>query len=185
VTRSRSLLRPSPALTALAGLLLCTAADVAAQPEFSGASPVPVGSAYPVTQNNPLTELAAALVAGPAAVEKLRGANVGGDRYQLRLTVPMMEQCVVTQNELDVACYGDRPTEYIAHGVFDTLLVQLREALPSTAWEEVQREPRRAWIRRVRFRHEESGARIDLDMSRQEDGGFRVWLWGFPASGAT
>lgn len=187
MTRSSIFLRPIPALTSLTGLLLCITAGATAQTGYSGfslapASPASTDRLAHAPSANPFAELAAALIAGPAAVEKLRGSHIAAGRYRLRLTVPMMDECVVTQNELDVACYADRRTEYVAHGVFDTLLVQLRETLSAPAWAEVQREPRGTWIRRVRFRPEESGARIDLDIGRQEGGGFRVWLWGFAAS---
>ncbi|HEX6252099.1 MAG TPA: hypothetical protein VFZ56_11750 [Gemmatimonadaceae bacterium] len=132
---------------------------------------------------DPIAELAAALVAGPTAVEKLRGLRVDAERHRLKLEISPMEICVVSQTEADVACYVDRRTEYAAHGTYDTLLVQIRGVLPADAWEEIQREPRNVWIRRSRFRHRESGARIDLDIGRMDGGAFRVWIFGFPASG--
>jgi hypothetical protein len=129
------------------------------------------------------TELAAALVAGPAAVQKLHDFRISPERFRLKLKIPRVGECVATQDESDVACYAELPTEYVAHGVFDTLLVQLRGSLPASEWEEIDRQPRGIWTRRMRFRHVESGARIDLDISRMEGGEFRVWVFGFPKSG--
>jgi hypothetical protein len=165
------------------GLLGWTATGASAQ----GGSPASFATVSETSGElvsaDPIAELAAALVAGQAAVEKLRGLRVDAERHRLKLEIPPMEVCVVSQTEADVACYVDRPTEYIAHGTYDTLLVQVRGVLPAAAWEEIQREPRSVWIRRVRFRHQESGARIDLDIGRTDGGAFRVWIFGFPASG--
>lgn len=176
-----------PYLRAFSGLLMSSlliggAPGASAQGRSHASFASASGTANELSAD-PIAELAAALVAGQAAVEKLRGLRVDAERHRLKLEIPPMEVCVVSQTEADVACYVDRRTEYFAHGTYDTLLVQIRGVLPSPAWEEIQREPRSVWIRRMRFRHQESGARIDLDIGRMDGGAFRVWIFGFPASG--
>lgn len=178
--------RPHPRLSSsllMLGLLIWSAAGAPAEAQSHGLLATVSGTGIEPLNADPITELAAALVAGPAAVEKLRGLRVDAERHRLKLEIPPMEVCVISQTEADVACYVDRRTEYIAQGTYDTLLVQIRGVLPADAWEEIQREPRSVWIRRLRFRHKESGARIDLDIGRMDGGGFRVWIFGFPASG--
>lgn len=170
-------------LKLMLGFLAWSATGASAQAGSAASFATVPGTHNELLSADPIAELAAALVAGPTAVEKLRGLRVDAERHRLKLEIPPMEICVVSQTEADVACYVDRRTEYIAHGTYDTLLVQIRGVLPAAAWEEIQREPRSVWIRRMRFRHKESGARIDLDIGRMDGGVFRVWIFGFPASG--
>ena len=112
-------------------------------------------------------QVAAALAAGPNAMQDLRGPPIERSNLdRLKLPTPGMD-CGIARSLIYVACHSASMNKNEAEALFAQIMDDVQTALPSDSWRPVEAVPHADLIRIRSYYHLRSGAQIDIDVVGQ------------------
>jgi hypothetical protein len=110
-------------------------------------------------------------------VQNLRGRSIENSTLdQLNLPTPGMD-CGIDRAFLYIECQSASLNKKEAEALFSKIMDDVKTALPSDSWKQLEGVPFAGLVRTISYFHRETAAQIDIDMMAQPATGEEQMYW--------